>query len=256
MKKHDLVGKKVGFIEVIKELPEITYKQGRRNLTTQNWLVKCICGKEYERISKYLVYGTAKSCGCQSNKIHNLVGKRFGYGVVMKFLGRTYRSTNNKNTSVRNYELICDCGNTYQCTAEYLQNGHKKSCGCAKKSFHNTPKLPSNYTATTHIYQMVKQLKSNAKKHSLEFSINQDIILEKLKSQNGKCAISGIDIDFFTNNASVDRIDSIKGYTPDNIQIVYRTINFMKSTIHMDDFVELCHKISKYQTNIRPLLVL
>lgn len=64
-------------------------------------------------------------------------------------------------------------------------------------------------------------LKSNAKRHGRDFSIT----LEYLESLwTGKCAISGIDLDFNRGRgvgvASVDRIDNAKGYIEGNIQWV------------------------------------
>lgn len=46
--------------------------------------------------------------------------------------------------------------------------------------------------------------------------------------------------------ASVDRIDSTKGYTPDNVQWVDKRINFMKQHFSQVEFVELCCLVSKH----------
>ena len=48
-------------------------------------------------------------------------------------------------------------------------------------------------------------------------------------------------------NASIDRIDSSKGYTKDNIQIVTKTINLAKRSLSDDDFIQMCLEVSEYR---------
>ena len=49
------------------------------------------------------------------------------------------------------------------------------------------------------------------------------------------------------SNASVDRIDSSKGYVIDNIQWVYRKINRMKNDVSDMDFVDLCTLVHNFR---------
>jgi len=71
-----------------------------------------------------------------------------------------------------------------------------------------------------------------------------------LARQNGKCAISGETLTCETKqgvvntNASLDRIDSSLGYTLDNVQLVCRIINVMKTDLSMDAFREWCKKVA------------
>jgi hypothetical protein len=46
--------------------------------------------------------------------------------------------------------------------------------------------------------------------------------------------------------ASLDRIDSSKGYTIDNVQWVHKTVNLMKRELNQQDFIDICNKISYY----------
>jgi len=66
--------------------------------------------------------------------------------------------------------------------------------------------------------------------------------------QNKKCALSNLNIDFIkTENgisASIDRIDSDKDYTNDNIQLVHKDINLMKNAFKQDYFIKLCKKVA------------
>lgn len=90
-----------------------------------------------------------------------------------------------------------------------------------------------------------------AKGRGLEFSIVEQDVFEKLEKQGYKCALSGQDISFKTrrgksHRASIDRIDSSKGYIRDNIQIVAKELNMMKLDHSQADFIELCKKVAEY----------
>lgn len=66
--------------------------------------------------------------------------------------------------------------------------------------------------------------------------------------QDFKCFYSGLPIDAKTyrkTTASVDRRDSSKGYTRDNIQLVHKNINYMKWILSEDLF--LSHVVKIYE---------
>jgi hypothetical protein len=67
--------------------------------------------------------------------------------------------------------------------------------------------------------------------------------------QNKKCSLSGLNIDFIKRDngitASIDRINSSKEYTIDNIQLVHKDINLMKNHFNQDYFLEICERITE-----------
>lgn len=80
----------------------------------------------------------------------------------------------------------------------------------------------------------------------LEFSISETDILDLYHKQEGKCALSGEKLTMIVNltdgeindyNVSIDRKDSSKGYTRDNIQLVGSIINIMKNDMDEKDFL-------------------
>lgn len=97
-----------------------------------------------------------------------------------------------------------------------------------------------------------------AKKRNLPFEITPayvDLIFER---QDFKCAYTGIDLvgcnDFsdarqYEKTASVDRIDSSKGYVKDNIQIVHKVVNMMKGNMSDDDFKMWCFLVANNQNH-------
>lgn len=45
--------------------------------------------------------------------------------------------------------------------------------------------------------------------------------------------------------ASLDRIDSSKGYTKDNVQLVAFIVNYMKNALSESEFLTICNGIVK-----------
>ena len=84
----------------------------------------------------------------------------------------------------------------------------------------------------------------------LIFDITLDVMWSKLEKQNHKCALSGVQIEFgkmtskIPTTASLDRIDSNRGYTVDNIQWVHKWINKMKMHLDESQFIEWCCKVA------------
>lgn len=86
---------------------------------------------------------------------------------------------------------------------------------------------------------------------TIECDISDEDLYEKLKSQDSKCALTGETLEVlwrfkFESDASVDRIDSSKGYHKDNIQWLLKSVNKMKMDCKQDIFIDLCKKISEH----------
>jgi len=92
-------------------------------------------------------------------------------------------------------------------------------------------------------------IKDRCKKSGLESNISLDDLKQLWIKQEGKCAISGISMTYiFANgrtptNVSVDRINSLKGYTQDNVQLVCMAVNQMKSDLTIDQLIFFCKQI-------------
>ena len=85
--------------------------------------------------------------------------------------------------------------------------------------------------------------------------LTRDMLIQKLKEQNYKCALSGVQLtcdlskgDISQTNASVDRIIAGGDYTYDNIQLVCKTLNSFRNSTPLDDFVNWCKKVVEYQS--------
>lgn len=98
-------------------------------------------------------------------------------------------------------------------------------------------------------------------KRGFEFSITIEYAWDLFLKQEKKCAISGLPIKFSKykyvkekqkkqyfdsdQSASLDRIDSSKGYIEGNVQWLNKHINLMKKDYSQKDFIEICKIIAE-----------
>jgi hypothetical protein len=104
---------------------------------------------------------------------------------------------------------------------------------------------------------LYNEMRSNHKERNLELSITREDILKLYEKQDGKCAMTGIQMTHvcrmetqiregrYFYNVSVDRIDSKRGYILDNIQLVCSIINVMKWEHDNDEFIAICEEIAE-----------
>ena len=142
----------------------------------------------------------------------------------------------------------CDCGKEKRVQAVHLKSGHTQSCGCAWYEFGKTRiswkgcgDMPSAH---------FKRILNGAKKRKIPFNINIKYVWDLYLKQNKKCALSGLPLDFsygrnchHKGTASLDRIDSTKGYVKNNVQWVHKDINWMKQDYSNDYFIQMCKLI-------------
>lgn len=76
-----------------------------------------------------------------------------------------------------------------------------------------------------------------------EFDIDRKFIQNLIKTQDNKCAISGMDFVWEYNNSkkvSIDRIDCNKGYTKDNVRLVCQQVNMAINEFNLQNFFDMC----------------
>lgn len=239
--KENLTGKVFGRLTVI----EITDKRTDQSIV---WKCMCVCGKEHFVNTKRLNKGSVKSCGClmhdSSNKSRNfkgedLTGKIFGKLKVIEY-------SYSDKFQHRKWKCKCECGNISYPDTGQLNSGKCLSCGCMSYNSGNRKgALVYNYSGYEDITGTKwNSIRSNAKTRQLDFFITKEDVWEVLIKQNNLCALSNLPISFKDKTASVDRIDSKRHYTLDNIQIVHKDVNRIKSDLELSYFLYLCKAIS------------
>jgi hypothetical protein len=105
---------------------------------------------------------------------------------------------------------------------------------------------------------MVQAAKDRAVKHKIQFDLTVEYIQQMLEACNWRCYYSGVRMNLETGNGkgnfnhlkvSIDRIDSAKGYTANNIVLCCRIVNSMKSDLGVEEFLDWCKLIA---ANPRP----
>lgn len=99
-----------------------------------------------------------------------------------------------------------------------------------------------------HQGDLLKDVKKIGREECGIHEITVKDIEELYEEQDGKCALSGQELSFtYTDNniISIDRIDSDKGYTKDNIQLTTFIVNQAKSNLFLEEFQEMCINVAK-----------
>ena len=178
-------------------------------------------------------------------KAIDLTGVVFGdYTVLERDLNTTTKSPM--------WLCKCACGKINSVNGASLRYGDSHGCHeCnGKKQYKNVAgEIPTTFWCS---------IKNNAKSRGRVMSITPEEAWQKYLDQKGKCAITGLSIGFRDGNskgncsshtASLDRIDSSKGYETNNIQWVYKLINIMKSNIDEMEFIALCVIVAENLNN-------
>lgn len=158
-------------------------------------------------------------------------------------------------------QVRCDCGHIGVRRKDHVESGRTKCCkSCSAR---NTLKSHPNPHFSEHEHGGVgdlsltfwRAIRDGAERRGLEFSLTIAQAWELFLSQNGRCALSGAEItlssktkngnpdyDLFT--ASLDRVDSRRGYYIGNVQWVHKDINRMKGDLPQAEFLQWCKKVS------------
>ena len=152
------------------------------------------------------------------------------------------------------YTCLCECGNYTNVLLTHLRQNNTKSCGCDKPigKTHSMWEGIGEISGNFWYNHIVRNAKGEKKRKVLELSITKEYIWELFLIQDRKCKLSGLELKFPISNkdrnynASLDRIDSTKGYIEGNVQWVERKINIIKREFNQQDFIEMCNKIVNY----------
>lgn len=96
---------------------------------------------------------------------------------------------------------------------------------------------------------IIKSKRSECKKKGMPFDIDEDYLNSQYQQQNGRCVYSGILLEFWTNSqrsASLERIDSSRGYIRGNVVLASKIMNWAKNVTKVDDFIKILDEISDF----------
>jgi hypothetical protein len=180
--------------------------------------------------------------------VEDYIGMRIGTRIIISRC---------ENISGRIAVLVkCDCGSENKVVLKDLLKGEALTCRtCAKKNQTGPDSIGWRggvYISAT----LYNHWRRSAIRRNIEWTIDIDYLDNLIESQNFKCVFTGEKLTIghgerngltVNGSASLDRIDSLKGYLPGNIQFVIKEINKAKQAVTDEQFIELCRKVVKYK---------
>ena len=191
----------------------------------RKWLCNCDCGN---RFSTFKNFEIPRSCGCSRHRIEIVVGSRYSHLVVVE------KAIFRKNSIGALWVCKCDCGKMVEVAGFNLENGDRVRCGrdCPKFGWQ------TGDAAFNLVYGGIRR---TAKRRNHEWGLTKEQVKEITsqnchycgvipkqkysKSPNGEYPYNGI-----------DRVDSQRGYTLDNVVPCCGGCNMAKSNLDVVDF--------------------
>lgn len=162
------------------------------------------------------------------------------------------------NCKMRHRSFPLKEANCNYCDAKILipNNRYTASCSdeCRKKYLSRCDSNRRSSSVEATLNELSEQIKSRAKRDGKQYDLSKEFLLDLLRKQEGMCAQTGrvLEASSFVegnkyrahkNTVSVDRIDSSKGYTKDNVQLVVYHYNLAKSAFTQEEMMELCKDV-------------
>lgn len=184
-------------------------------------------------------------------KLKDLTGQTFCKWTVLGQSASRYITPDKRKYIL--WRCRCECGAEADVLGSHLVGRKSGRCRACK---YEQMKLLGRMPAT-----LWHRMISNARARGILVSpdLTRDNLRELFDRQRGRCALTGLPIHFATDSrqrrtgditASLDRIDSTKGYEIGNVQWLHRDVNKMKMDLTTERLIELCALIGKCNTKV------
>lgn len=179
-----------------------------------------------------------------------MVNKRYGKLVVVSKNGTTPAGHTTWN-------CLCDCGNIVVRTGTSIRRSKNSSCGCYSIYGANSPCWKGvGEISAAWFDAKVRRAADGSKggRKIKEVNVSLEYLWDLFLEQDRKCIYSGIILTFpklstsqsiSKSTASLDRIDSDKGYIEGNVQWVHKHINIMKNAYSQEHFINMCKLVAE-----------
>ena len=169
-----------------------------------------------------------------------------------------WHPTKNENRSAAEFTAgsnfkawwLCSCGYSWQTPIYSRKKYGCRQCSIGGKKNHNWKgykELPQQYWYS---------IQHNAKVRGIQFDLTIKEAWTLFLRQDQQCALTGRSLKMpgirqgqRVGTASLDRIDSTKGYIRGNIQWVHKDVQLMKNHFSNDYFVSTCREIAALTSN-------
>lgn len=155
-------------------------------------------------------------------KANDLTNKNFGRLTALTDVGSYHRGA----VQLRVWLCECECGETVKVPSAWLRNGQKRSCGCLKRET-TQKRVTTHGMSGTKIYRVwariKKRAKGNSDEHVRRYYGSKDIDIDPTWLSFE--AFYQWAKDKYRPGLDIDRIDTLKGYGPNNCRFVTRKKN-------------------------------
>lgn len=176
----------------------------------------------------------------------------FCNGCKLLKLNTEYRNYNKKR-NIRKFASKCkECADIIN--QKYVDNNKEKVAKIKNKHYLTLSKeiiekRHKEYVKNHYIKLMFQTLKHNAKVRNLCVEIDVSFIEELYEKQNHFCYYTGREMNLIKGDkervVSVDRVDSSKGYTKENVVLCCQKVNIVKNDLSYQNFLILCEEVLK-----------
>lgn len=167
------------------------------------------------------------------------IGKSFGKWVV-----ESYSHYDNEH----HWKVRCS-----SCQKEFTRRAGQLTLGRSKGCQSCNSKERELYSFWEGIDGVSKQYLTKLRFRNKFVEVTLQDLVDQWALQKGICRYSGHkltlaakDSKWAESTASIDRIDSSKGYVKGNVQWVHKRINIMKSNMPEPVFLEWCEQVTNY----------
>lgn len=238
-------GEKYGQWTVIDDNP--IYHIGLRKVPY--YKVKCSCGHVEEKREHHLLSASENNSGCrycrgERDRLVKVGDVYKGWKVV------GYSDKRIHGCLVYKCECLM-CHKIFDKTTNALRD-KKSTFHCAACSFKlmGTRIKERNGAVGELSAEKISKIKNGARKRNIKFDLSIKYLWNLYIRQNKRCAITG---DYLPSikKASLDRIDSSKGYVKRNVQWVTTEANIAKQSLSMQELYVLAKKIvTRYEDSL------
>lgn len=147
------------------------------------------------------------------------------------------------------YLVQCVCGKTKILNGGLIKSGNTKSCGCLSKEIRKATRKPDNYGEITAV---ILGYKRHAKDRGFEWQLTREEVDSIIRKPCHYCGEPASNLKKTKNSIDglryngIDRIDSSKDYTLDNIVPCCKFCNLAKRDMSHIDFLNKIKQIYEW----------
>lgn len=155
------------------------------------------------------------------------------------------------------WKCKCVCGKEITRREDFFVEGKELSRGCQNQTRHRRGTKSPHWKGCGDLNgQYLSVVRAGSRRREIPFEITAEYAWKVFQEQEGKCKLTGAPLKFygyrerkrgFVQTASLDRIDSTKGYVEGNVQWVHKDVNLMKNHFTEERFREVCRQVVEYE---------